>query len=90
MATSNQSNKRIRQNETRRLRNKALTSAFKHSVKTLLEAAKAGDKKKVDELLSATLSRIDKAAKGHVIHKNTAARRKSLVMRAARDLAKKA
>ena len=89
MATSNQSNKRIRQNEKRRLRNKALTSAYKTNLKKLLDAAKAGDKKTVETLLASTLSKIDKAAKSSVLHKNTAARRKSLVMRAVRDLAKK-
>ena len=89
MATSNQSKKRIRQNEKRRLRNKARTSGYKSAVKALLTAATAGDQKKVAELLPATLSKIDKAAKSGVIHANTAARRKSLVMRAARDLANK-
>ena len=89
MATSNQSKKRIRQNEKRRLRNKARTSTYKSAIKGLLAAAAAGDQKKVDELMSDTLSKIDKAAKGRVLHPNTAARRKSLVMRAARDLAKK-
>lgn len=89
MATSNQSNKRIRQTEKRRTRNKALTSAYKTNMKKLLDAAKAGDRKTVESLLSSTLSKIDKAAKSNVLHKNTAARRKSLVMRAVRDLAKK-
>ena len=89
MATSNQSNKRIRQTEKRRLRNKALTSAYKTHMKKLLDAVKAGDQKTVEELLSSTLSKIDKAAKRNVIHKNTAARRKSLVMRALHGRQKK-
>lgn len=90
MATSNQSKKRIRQNEKRRLRNKAITSTYKTLIANLLSAAQKGDKQQAEALLRETLSKIDKASKRRVLHPNTAARRKSLVMRAVRDLAKKA
>ncbi len=90
MATSNQSKKRIRQNEKRRLRNKAITSSYKTLIANLLSAAQKGDKQQAEALLRETLSKIDKASKRRVLHPNTAARRKSLVMRAVRDLAKKA
>ena len=68
--------KRNRQNETRRLRNKAVRSEMKTRVKNAVRAAQSGD----DGLAAATstaVKRIDKAAAKGVIHKNQAARRKS-------------
>jgi small subunit ribosomal protein S20 len=90
MATSNQSKKRMRQSEKRRLRNKSLASTYRTLVKRLLDAAKAGDEQKAKALLPETVAQIDKAAKSRVIHPNTAARRKSLVARAVGGIGKKA
>ena len=86
MAHSKQAKKRIRQNEKRRLRNKTAASTMKTRCKKVLEAAAAGDGKQAEEHLSAALSSIDKAAKTHVIHANTAARKKSQIMRAVQAL----
>ena len=67
-----------------------ITSTYKTLIANLLSAAQKGDKQQAEALLRETLSKIDKASKRRVLHPNTAARRKSLVMRAVRDLAKKA
>ncbi len=72
--------KRNRQNEKRRLRNKAVRSEVRTRTKRALAAAETGAEN-ADELLRLTVKRIDKAAAKGVIHKNTAARRKARLMR---------
>jgi small subunit ribosomal protein S20 len=75
--------KRNKQNEKRRLRNKAVRSELRTRVKTAVVAAPTGGDEAVEALRQA-IKRIDKAAAAGVIHKNQAARRKSrLVKRAA-------
>ena len=74
--------KRNRQNETRRVRNKANRSELATSRKAA-EAAIGTDQQ--DEALDAAVKLIDKAASKGIIHKNKAARDKSrLVKRVAR------
>jgi small subunit ribosomal protein S20 len=82
MAHSKQSRKRIRQNAKRRTRNKAKASEVKTLMKRLQDAVAAGDKAAAAAMLPLLTKKIDKAAKSSVLHKNTAARRKSLVARA--------
>ena len=72
--------KRNRQNERRRLRNKAARSEIKTRVKTALVKAQEGADDNV-EALRLAVKRIDKAAAKGVIHKNQAANRKSRLMR---------
>ena len=67
--------KRNRQNEARRIRNKAVRSELKTRDKAVLAAASAGEP--TDELVRAAQKRLDMAASKGVIHKNEAARRKS-------------
>ncbi|MEZ5964799.1 MAG: 30S ribosomal protein S20 [Planctomycetota bacterium] len=81
MAHSKQARKRIRQNETRRLRNKGRSSEMRTLMKRLQEAVAKGDKATAVAMLPTVCKKIDKAAKTHVIHKNTASRKKSLVAR---------
>ena len=66
--------KRNRQNEKRRLRNRAVRSELRTQQKAA-EAA-AGTENEAESLRQA-IKRIDKAAASGVLHKNTAARRKS-------------
>ncbi len=68
--------KRNRQNEKRRLRNKAVRSELRTRTKAAETAAAAGAENAVDAERQA-MKRIDKAASKGVIHKNAAARRKS-------------
>jgi len=72
--------KRNRQNERRRLRNKAVRSELKTRTKHVLAATEAEN---VEELLRVAQRRIDQAAAKGVIHKRTAARRKSRLARRA-------
>jgi small subunit ribosomal protein S20 len=72
--------KRNRQNETRRLRNKAVRSELSTRTKHALNAAESGAEDS-EETLKLAIKRIDKAAAKGVIHKNQAARRKSRLVR---------
>jgi small subunit ribosomal protein S20 len=82
MATSKQARKRIRQNEKRRLANKATQSAMRTAMKKLRALVDGGQRGQAQQELPQVLARIDKAAKKHVIHKNAAARKKGQMMRA--------
>ncbi|WP_208028149.1 30S ribosomal protein S20 [Rhabdothermincola sediminis] len=72
--------KRNRQNEKRRMRNKAVRSELKTRTKTALAAASEG-RDDVEELARLAIKKLDKAASKGVIHKNQAARRKSRLMK---------
>ena len=72
--------KRNRQNEKRRLRNRTVRSEVSTRAKAALTAVSNEDET-ADETLRHAIKRIDKAAAKGVIHKNTAARRKSRLVR---------
>jgi len=72
--------KRNRQNERRRLRNKAVRSELKTRVKAAVSAAEVGEEASV-EALRLAVKRLDMAAAKGVIHKNQAANRKSRLMK---------
>jgi len=70
--------KRNRQNERRRVRNKSARSELKTRTDNAVRAAGGADG---PESLHLAVKRIDQAASKGLIHKNTAARRKSRLMR---------
>jgi small subunit ribosomal protein S20 len=72
--------KRIKQNEVRRERNKAVRSELRTRTKNALADAASGAESAAESLREA-VARIDKAAQKGVIHPNQAARRKSRLMR---------
>ncbi|WP_419841345.1 30S ribosomal protein S20 [Candidatus Poriferisodalis sp.] len=67
--------KRNRQNETRRLRNRAVRSELRTREKAVVQAAEAGEP--TDDLIRLAQARLDKAVSKGVIHRNEAGRRKS-------------
>ncbi len=73
--------KRNRQNEKRRLRNRTVRSEVNTRTKAALAAFEHEDDETAAEALRLAVKRIDKAASKGVIHKNTAARRKSRLVR---------
>jgi small subunit ribosomal protein S20 len=81
MANIKSAIKRIRQNEKRRVRNAAVRSTVRTSVKTTRTALEGGQADQARESLQRTIQVLDKAATKGVIHKNTAARKKSRLMR---------
>jgi small subunit ribosomal protein S20 len=72
--------KRNRQSEKARLRNKAVRSEMKTRTKRAFAAAESGAENTA-EVAREAVKRIDTAATKGVIHKNTAARRKSRLMK---------
>jgi small subunit ribosomal protein S20 len=78
--------KRIKQNEKRHERNKAVKSALKSAIRKFREAAEAGEKDQAIELGRAANKALDKAASKGVIHKNQAANRKSAISKKAASL----
>jgi small subunit ribosomal protein S20 len=71
--------KRLRQNEVRRLRNKARASELKTIRKKLLRAIHDKQKPEAEVLYKDLSKRLDQAASVRTIHKNAAARTKSRI-----------
>ncbi len=75
MANHKSAEKRARQNEKRRVRNKAVKTRIKHAIKHVRSSSGEDSKETASANLNAAKSTIDKAAKKGVIHKKTAARK---------------
>jgi small subunit ribosomal protein S20 len=76
--------KRNRQNEKARQRNKMVRSELQTRTKKALTAAENGED--TADALKAAIRRIDTAATKGVLHKNTAARKKSRLIKQVRRL----
>ena len=76
--------KRNSQTEVRRQRNRATRSELRTRIKNAVDATEAGDG--TNEAATA-MQRLDKAAARRVIHRNTAARRKSRLQKRLNRLA---
>jgi len=74
MANHKSALKRIRSNETRRVRNKYQHKTTRNAIKKLRELT---DKKEAEALLPSVVSMLDKLAKRNIIHANKAANLKS-------------
>ena len=80
MANTSSALKRMRQNERRRLRNRVVRSKVRTAVKTARTAlTTTGTDARA--LVSDAIRALDKAVTKGVIHRNTAARKKSLLAR---------
>jgi len=77
LANIKSAQKRIRVAAKRQIRNKHIKSTTKTAVKKLNVAVGAGDVANTQAMLVQAIAAIDKAASKGVIHKNTAARKKS-------------
>lgn len=75
--------KQNRKNVKNRARNDARKLAVRKAIKTVEKGVSAKDAAAVKAGLSKAASLIDKLTKKNLIHKNTAARRKSKLMRMA-------
>jgi len=78
--------KRNRQNEKRRLRNKAVKSSLKTAIRKFNEATAAGDTENAATLMRDASRKLDKAVSKGVIHKNQAANRKSAITKRLQSL----
>jgi small subunit ribosomal protein S20 len=87
VANTKSAMKRIRQSEKRRLRNAAVRSTVRTSVKGARAAIEGGQVDQARENLLRTIQVLDKAVTKGVIHKNAAARKKSRLTRQLNALA---
>ncbi len=69
--------KRNRQAPVRRMRNRSIKTEIHTRSKQALDAAQSGDAAAAEEALRAAQKRIDSAVTKGVMHRNTAARKKS-------------
>ena len=79
MANSLQAKKRIRQNEKSRLRNKSAKREIRTLTKKFYSLIEDQDRVGAEAVFSDLSSRLDKAAKNHLFHKNNVARQKSAI-----------
>ena len=78
MANTKSGAKRMRQNERRRARNRALRSKLRSAVKTARTGEPGADRAAA---VAEAIRTLDKAVTKGVMHRNTAARRKSALAR---------
>ncbi|MEW5894858.1 MAG: 30S ribosomal protein S20 [Candidatus Omnitrophota bacterium] len=69
--------KDLRKNKRNRLHNLDIKTDLKKTIKSLRTSAASDNKADAESKLKEAYKKIDKAEKLHLIHKNTAARRKS-------------
>jgi small subunit ribosomal protein S20 len=81
VAHSLSAKKRIRQSIKRRARNRTRKELIKDQTKVYFAALASGDFAKAETELRKTVSRLDKVASKHTIHKNTASRKRSRLTR---------
>jgi small subunit ribosomal protein S20 len=80
VANTRSAMKRIKQNEKRRLRNRAARSTIRSSLKTARAAATEKSPQSKEVVLEA-IRVLDRAVSRGIIHRNTAARKKSALAR---------
>lgn len=81
MAHNKSALKRIRQNKVRQLRNRSIKSKVKTYLKKVVYAIKNNKASESKEAFCLFASILDKAVNKNIYHKNTAARKKSKLMR---------
>lgn len=87
MANIKSAMKRAKTNEKARLRNKAVKTNLKTTVKKFYAAVESGDKAQAEEAFRLAVKKLDMAVTKHVIHKNSAARKKSTLARTLNEMA---
>jgi small subunit ribosomal protein S20 len=90
MANTKSAAKRSRQTETRTLQNKSVLTGIRTQEKKFAVALKSGDATKVTAEYDQLASRLDKASKRNVVHKNLASRKKSAASKKIAQLKSKA
>ena len=89
MANIKSAKKRVLTAQRNTERNTAFKTSIKTAIKKVLAAAASDDKSQVNELLSKVYQLCDKAVGKGILHKNTAARKKSRLTKAVNKLTTK-
>jgi small subunit ribosomal protein S20 len=87
MANTRSAQKRMRQSEKRRVRNATTRSGVRSAVRTVRSALESGAAAEARAQLTRAIRLLDKAVTKGVLHRNTAARRKSRLTRQLNALA---
>jgi small subunit ribosomal protein S20 len=82
MASHASALKKNRQDQKRRIRNRAHASRLRTQMKKMTEALTSGDAAAAAGLMKDTVALVDRTAKHRVIHRNAASRTKSRLARA--------
>ena len=91
MANHKSSDKRTRQDKTKTAVNRRIMTAVRTYEKKFLAAVEADEKEEAEKLFKTYESRIDRAAKKGVVHKNNASRKVSrLAAKMSNKMSKKA
>ena len=85
MANLLSAKKRIKQNETRRARNRARKSVVKSSIRKFEDALKEGDTQLAQDLLRQVTKTLDQTGAKSTMHRNTVSRQKSRLARRLND-----
>jgi small subunit ribosomal protein S20 len=88
MPNTSSAKKAMRQSRRRQIINLRTKSKYKSAIKATRQNISKGDASAATESLKKAMSALDKAVKKNVIHKNTAARRKSRLAKAIAKLGK--
>lgn len=86
MANHASAEKRARQNEKRRMSNRARKSEMRTAIKGVLAAVDASDTDAADAALKSAVSLIDRAGQKGIIHRNQASRRVSRLTTRVKDM----
>jgi small subunit ribosomal protein S20 len=89
LAVHKSAEKRMRQNETRRMRNRHVKTGIKTAVKKVREGVQAKDKAKAQAALAHVTPLVDKAVSKGVLHWRTGARKISRLTRLVNTLGAK-
>jgi small subunit ribosomal protein S20 len=86
MPNSASAKKRLRQDQDRRLRNRSAKASLRTQVKKLRKAIAAGDSEASATEFTKTVKKLDQAAAKGLLHANAAARTKSRLSKAVKEL----
>lgn len=81
MANTKSAEKMIRASARKRVRNRPIKSAVRTAVTKARQAVSGADRPDAAELVQAAVKALDRAAQKGVLHRNSAARRKSRLMK---------
>ncbi len=86
MPNSASAKKRLRQDQDRRLRNRSAKASLRTQVKKLRKAIATGDSEASETEFKKTVKKLDQAAAKGLMHDNAAARTKSRLSKAVKEI----
>ena len=81
MPHSAQAKKRVRQSEKQRIYNKSIKTEIKTLTKNFLATVESKESAEAEAIFRSLVSKLDKAGRRNIFHRNTVARKKSRAAR---------